>query len=70
MSCPKLPACPFFNDRMGGMPAMMAMLKKRYCEGTYTECARFRASEKLGAQGVPPDLFPNQGERLIALGVH
>ena len=68
MSCPNLPRCPFFNGRMEAMPAMAAMMKKRYCEGEHTTCARFIACAKLGPPCVPPDLFPNQAERLKALG--
>ena len=69
MSCPNLPRCPFFNGRMEGMPSMASMMKKRYCEGDHTACARFRACAVLGSPGVPMDLFPNQVERLPALGV-
>jgi hypothetical protein len=38
--CECLPACPFFNDNMAGMPAMAEMMKKKYCRSQFETCAR------------------------------
>lgn len=69
MDCEKLPKCIFFNDQMAQMPAVAELLKKQFCRGTFTECARFRVAAKLGAEKVPRDLFPQDQDgaaRLLA----
>ncbi len=63
MECAKLKTCIFFNDQMDAMPAVGAVLKKQYCEGTFADCARFRVATALGAAGVPKDLFPTDSAR-------
>ncbi|HVO09197.1 MAG TPA: hypothetical protein VMX54_00475 [Vicinamibacteria bacterium] len=63
MECPKLPACIFFNDLMEDMPAVTEVLKKQFCRGSYTDCARHRVSTKLGPAAVPKDLFPSDQTR-------
>lgn len=67
--CELLNGCPFFNDRMGGMPATAAIYKKNYCEGDKSACARYMVFKALGKEHVPADLFPNQvddARRIIA----
>jgi hypothetical protein len=66
-NCPSIEKCPFFNDRMVGMPAMAAMMKKRYCEDNHLKCARFMVRSAKGPEAVPPDLFPNQLDRAETL---
>ena len=69
MDCEKLPTCIFFNDQMLQMPAVTEVLKKQYCRGAYEDCARYRVAKRLGADGVPKDLYPNdllRGETLLA----
>ena len=61
--CVCLPRCPFFNDRMAAMPATAQLIKKRYCQGEQSECARHMVFSRLGAEKVPTDLFPTQVER-------
>ncbi len=63
MECAKLKTCIFFNDQMDAMPAVSAVLKKQFCEGTFADCARFRVATALGATGVPTDLFPTDSDR-------
>lgn len=65
--CPSLPKCPFFNDRMANKPAMAAMMKKSFCQGDNSKCARWIVSRAKGGPAVPADLFPNQDERVAAL---
>lgn len=58
--CECVPKCPFFHDKMAELPAMANMMKKRYCLGDNSKCARWIVRAVLGPPGVPPDLFPNQ----------
>lgn len=69
--CEKLSACPFFNDKMDNMPAISDMLKKKYCLGDKTKCARYMVASALGKEKVPSDLYPNMIDRakdIIASG--
>ncbi|MBN1242087.1 MAG: hypothetical protein JXA15_05190 [Spirochaetales bacterium] len=61
--CECLPKCPFFHDRMENMPAMANLMKKRYCQGDATDCARHMIFLALGGDKVPPQLYPSQVER-------
>ncbi len=65
--CECLPRCPFFNDRMAGMPVMADQMKKKYCQGEFDTCARHMVFKVKGSEGVPLDLFPNQTERVPEL---
>ncbi len=64
MDCELLPTCIFFNDRMVNMPSTAAIFKQRYCKGDHPACARHMVFKALGREKVPPDLFPNQPERV------
>jgi hypothetical protein len=69
MDCEKLPTCIFFNDQMLQMPAVAEVLKRQYCRGAFADCARYRVAARLGAEGVPKDLYPNdllRGKALLA----
>jgi len=61
--CQCIPGCVFFNDRMADMPAMANSMKKRYCQGDYSACARFMVFSALGREKVPPDLYPSNVEK-------
>ncbi|MBN2694938.1 hypothetical protein JXR93_09770 [bacterium] len=65
--CECLPKCPFFNDKMSNMPSMANLMKKKYCQGDKSECARYLIASKLGRDKVPSDLFPNQLERAFEI---
>lgn len=69
--CGSLPGCPFFNDRMANMPVTANSMKKRYCLGDNTKCARYMVSRALGKERVPSGLGPGQvdkAEEIIAAG--
>lgn len=57
--CVCLPTCPFFQNQMKDMPATAGALKKVYCEGDNSQCARFMIFQALGKEKTPSDLFPN-----------
>lgn len=61
--CECLSKCLFFNDKMADMPAMAESMKRRYCMGDSTQCARHMVLVAKGRENVPADLFPNNIER-------
>lgn len=63
-ACELLGACIFFNDMMANMPSTSNVFKLIYCEDNYGGCARYLVRNELGKEGVPTDLFPNQGDRV------
>ena len=57
--------------KMSNKPGTAEMIKKKYCKGDNSDCARFMVFEALGRQKVPSDLFPSQTDRareIIAAG--
>lgn len=55
--------CPFFSEMMQDMPLASDRLRKVYCNGKFTECARYMVYSKLGKQAVPYDLYPSMVTR-------
>ena len=43
------------------MPSVVEMMKKKYCLGEKTRCARYQVSS--AGMDVPMDLFPHEDER-------
>jgi hypothetical protein len=41
------------------MPCTADYLRNRYCDGSFTECARFIIYTKYGMDKVPKFLFPD-----------
>lgn len=60
--CKYLEKCPFFNSDRHGFGDFNELLRKKYCHGNSSECARYAISEQLGAQMVPADMLPSQHE--------
>ena len=65
--CKRTAKCLFFNDKMEKTPTTASMMKKKYCQGSFTECARYMVAEALGPDKVPTDLFPGQMDRAMAM---
>jgi hypothetical protein len=65
--CKLIEGCVFFNDKMQNKPVSAEMLKKNFCKGKNTHCARYIVFEALGKENVPADLFPNDIERGLKL---
>ena len=61
--CEMLERCIFFNDKMANMPTTAAIMKKKYCLGDNTKCARYIVCKAKGREAVPPDLTPAQMDR-------
>lgn len=67
MDCECVAGCPFFNDRMSANPATAGMYKRKYCQGDYASCARYRVFKARGKPAVPADLYPNQAGKADAI---
>lgn len=65
--CECIEGCPFFHDKMDNKPATANLIKKKFCQGTYSECARYKVFKKFGKGSVPFDLFPNMHERAMLM---
>ncbi|RMH73864.1 MAG: hypothetical protein D6675_01560 [Gemmatimonadetes bacterium] len=60
--CKYIEACPFFNEKLPNMPAMTKLIKKQYCHGNFTECARLIAYEATGIEVLPNTMYPNDSK--------
>ncbi len=65
--CEYASGCPFFNDKMAKRPTTAGLLKQEYCENNSSKCARLIIREKLGADKVPADLYPNRIDKVKEL---
>ena len=67
--CKLLSTCPFFNNQtVSDSPEVVEVLKKRFCRGDNSGCARFMIFQRLGREKVPENLFPNNtdwAERIL-----
>jgi len=69
--CERLTECMFFNDKLENMPAVAVLLRKLFCHGEYTRCARYRVTKALGNENIPSDLFPGNSLRArVILSLH
>jgi hypothetical protein len=59
--------CVFFNDKMASKPATADIMKKKYCQGDFQDCARYKVCKAMGREKVPGDLFPSQLDRARAM---
>lgn len=52
--------CPFHSGRLAKYSAaVVASMKREYCEGNEANCARYQIVTTLGKEHVPTDLTPN-----------
>lgn len=52
--------CPFHNGRLARYsPSVVESMKRLYCEGGQSLCARYNVLTTLGKEHVPVDLSPN-----------
>lgn len=61
--CEMTPKCLFFNDKMANMPTTANLMKRKYCQGDFSACARYVVCKALGKEKVPADLTPSQMDR-------
>jgi len=53
--------CPFFNDELPRMHTAREreQMKRKFCGGGSSQCARYIVAEALGLHEVPGNLFPD-----------
>ena len=61
--CELIEICIFFNDKMDHYPAATERLKKEYCQGDNSQCARYEVYRALGLKAVPTTLYPGERAR-------
>ncbi|SFM00831.1 hypothetical protein SAMN05421830_11173 [Desulfomicrobium norvegicum] len=61
--CELTTKCLFFNDKMANMPSTASMMKRKYCQGDFEQCARYIVCKALGRDKVPADLTPSQVDK-------
>lgn len=59
--CERLTKCPFFTGHMANMPGVGDLMKKTFCLGDKTLCARYQVA--AAGLTVPLDLLPNDVTR-------
>jgi hypothetical protein len=57
-TCEYHTSCLFFNKMVKEMPHT-EQLRDKYCNGKFSECARFKISRSYGMFNVPTFIFPN-----------
>lgn len=63
--CERLEWCLFFNEQLDHLPRTAEELKNSYCLGDSSTCARYLVG--IAGVPVPPDLFPNETDRVDAI---
>lgn len=61
--CELLDTCPFFQEKMEGMPKAELSLRKRFCLKDNTHCARYIVAKGAGRDAIPCDLYPSERKR-------
>ena len=68
MACPIKDTCTFFNGQIHMLEERKKTIKTRFCLSSYSQCARFKMYEYFKSPSkVPPDLYPNNYERVDEL---
>jgi len=67
--CSLLDTCPFFNDHLPRKRTVLEReeLKKKFCGGGNSQCARFIVAVALGLDSVPENLFPDHLYRVSTI---
>lgn len=66
--CPCLTGCIFFSSAVDS--EAVQKIKKEFCLGDCTNCARFRVYKALGEKWIPVDLAPEQQVRAETIIQH
>lgn len=57
--CELFENCVAFYEKLVNMPSTSRLMKGAYCQGGYTDCARFLVARALGWEKVPGGLAPS-----------
>ncbi len=57
-TCGNFGNCALFSGALSQKPATTKLLKRMFCDGKYTGCARYFLLNALGPDKVPPGMFP------------
>lgn len=52
-------SCFFFNDQVMAVPQTRGYMRDQYCNGNYTQCARYKIARKCGTSEVPTYIYPD-----------
>lgn len=66
--CEWMHECSFIKQFEERSPATMAIFRQNYCDGDVSQCARYMIFDRIGADAVPTNLYPNeawQAEQII-----
>lgn len=77
VGCERSDKCSIFSERMGKMPTIAELFRKRLCFGNKNDCARYRVYRFLDERNydvdvntmtkieqIMPGLYPNELERV------
>jgi len=70
--CSMTSTCPFFNDQLSRKFTAEERngLKKKYCGGGSSQCARYIVAKALGLDEVPGNVFPSDFFKVsVLLGI-
>jgi len=70
--CSIMSECLFFNDQLSKKFTAKERedMKRRYCDGGSSQCARYIVAQALGLNEVPGNLFPQKLFRVsVILGI-
>jgi hypothetical protein len=70
--CAIIDECPFFNDQLPRMHTAKEReeMKKKFCGGGNSQCARFIVAKAMGLEEVPGNLYPEDHFRIsVILGM-
>ncbi len=65
--CHLTDTCIFFNVEVGYSPDLQAAMRREYCLGDNSRCARLLALEFMPREEVPADMIPTDLEQLERL---
>lgn len=60
--CEFIDTCPFFSGKLAHKDVEIEKLKQEYCRSNNLHCARYMVAIALGAEKMPPDLYPHEKE--------
>lgn len=60
--CELIQGCFFLTNFSNNMPSQLSIVKRKYCNQDFGECARYMTAKKIGQHKMPLDLDPRDIE--------